>query len=43
MWKADAAYNASVREWKQQADATTRANQRQAMMIREANTRTADI
>ena len=43
MWKADAAYNASVREWKQQADATTRANQRQALMIREANTRTADI
>jgi len=43
MWKADAAYNASVREWKQQADATTRANQRQAMMIREANTRPADI
>ena len=43
MWKADAAYNASVREWKKQADATTRANQRQALMIREANTRTADI
>lgn len=43
MWKADAAYNASVREWKQQAEATIRANQRQAMMIREANTRTADI
>lgn len=43
MWKADAAYNASVREWKQQAESTIRANQRQAMMIREANTRTADI
>ena len=43
MWQADSAYNAEVQQWKQQADATTRANQRQALMIREANTRTADI
>lgn len=43
MFKADAAYNASVQEWKQQADAVFRANQRQAMMIKDANTRTADI
>ena len=43
MFKADAAYNASVREWKQQSDAVMRANQRQAMMIKDANTRTADI
>ena len=43
MWQADSAYNAEVQQWKQQVDATTRANQRQALMIREANTRTADI
>lgn len=43
MFKADAAYNASVQEWKQQADAVFRSNQRQAMMIKDANTRTADI
>ena len=43
MWQADSAYNKEVQQWKQQADATTRANQRQALMIREANTRTADI
>lgn len=43
MWKADNAYNASVREWKQQTDAVLRANQRQALMIGEANKRTADI
>jgi hypothetical protein len=43
MFKADQAYNQEVQQWKQQADATTRANQRQALMIREANTRTADI
>ena len=43
MFKADQAYNAEVQQWKQRADATTRANQREALMIREANTRTADI
>jgi len=43
MWQADSAYNAEIQQWKQQVDATTRANQRQALMIREANTRTADI
>lgn len=43
MFKADAAYNQSVQEWKQQADAVFRSNQRQAMMIKDANTRTADI
>jgi len=43
MFKADQAYNQEVQQWKQQVDATTRANQRQALMIREANTRTADI
>jgi len=43
MFQADQAYNKEVQQWKQQADATTRANQRQALMIREANTRTADI
>jgi len=43
MWQANSAYNASIQQWKQQADATIRANQRQALMIREANTRSADI
>lgn len=43
MWKADNAYNASVREWKQQSDSIVRANQRQALMISESNKRTADI
>jgi len=43
MFQADQAYNKEIQQWKQQADATIRANQRQALMIREANTRTADI
>ena len=43
MWQADSAYNAEVQQWKQQSEATIRANRRQALMIREANTRTADI
>jgi hypothetical protein len=43
MFKADQAYNQEVQQWKQQSDAIARSNQRQALMIREANTRTADI
>ena len=43
MFQADQAYNKEVQQWKQQVDATTRANQREALMIREANTRSADI
>jgi hypothetical protein len=43
MFQADQAYNQEVQQWKQQSDAIARSNQRQALMIREANTRTADI